>query len=146
MQKVANRDLSVSYFEKGEEVWVADAHLADDEHDIGIEIEIDMAQMVVMDARIKFKRFPLNHCTLLEDKASQLKGIKVDREFVRNAMKIFMGPYGCPNIMTLLNISIPGIIYYYYPHKVKSGAMQYEQWDSMIRTELKDACLAHTLL
>lgn len=60
-------------------------------------------------------------------------------------MKIFMGPQGCPNIMTLLNISVPGIIYYYYPYKLKIGKMKYEQWDSMLRTELKDACLAHTL-
>jgi hypothetical protein len=83
---------------------------------------------------------------LIEDKAEQLKGLRVNQEFIRNVMKIFMGPHGCPNIMTLLNISVPGIIYYYYPYQIKTGAIQQAQWDNMVRTELKDACLAHTLL
>jgi Protein of unknown function (DUF2889). len=146
MNKVTTRNMKVDYFEKEGETWVVDAHLSDEEHDIAIVIEIDMAQMLVTDAKIHFNRFPLNHCTLIEDKASQLIGLKVDQEFVRNAMRIFMGPHGCPNIMTLLNISIPGIIYFYYPYKIKSGEIKPEQWDNVIRTELKDACLAHTLL
>lgn len=145
MKKVANRDLKVDYFEKEGDVWIVESQLADEQHDINLMLEIDMAQMVVTDAKVKFNRFPLNYCALIEEKASQLKGLKVNNEFIRNAMNIFMGPHGCPNIMTLLNISVPGIIYFYYPYKVKTGEMKYEQWDNIIKTELKDACLAHTL-
>jgi hypothetical protein len=144
LKKAANRKFNVDYFEKERSVWVVESQLQDDHHDISLLLEIDMDQMVIKDVKIKFNRFPMEHCTLIEKKADKLKGLKVDSEFVRNSMKIFMGPQGCPNIMTLLNISVPGIIYYYYPYKLKNGDMSYEQWDNMIRTELKDACLAHS--
>jgi hypothetical protein len=74
-----------------------------------------------------------------------MKGIKIDKNFSRNMMSIFMGSEGCPNIMSLLTISIPGIIYYYYPYLMKIGKMEYEQWDNMIRTDLKDDCIGHTM-
>lgn len=146
MKKVSNRKFNVDYFEKEKSIWVAEAQLEDEPHNISIMLEIDMDQMVIIDAKIKFNKFPLKHCALIEDKAEKLNGLKVDHEFIRNAMKIFMGPEGCPNIMTLLNISVPGIIYYYYPYKLKTGEMKYEEWDNIIRTELKDACLAHSML
>lgn len=146
MNKVSNRTFNVDYFEKEKSVWVVESHLEDEHHNIGIVLEIDMDQMMIKDAKIKFNKFPLKHCILIEDKAEKLKGIKVNHEFIKNSMKIFMGSEGCPNIMTLLNISVPGIIYYYYPYKLKTGEMRYEQWDNMIRTELKDACLSHSML
>ncbi|EJO5348702.1 DUF2889 domain-containing protein [Clostridium botulinum] len=146
MKKTANRKFNVDYFEKEKTTWVVESQLQDDYHDISLLLEIDMDQMVIKDAKIKFNKFPLKHCTLIEDKAKNLKGIKIDNEFIKNSMKIFMGPEGCPNIITLLNISVPGIIYYYYPYKVKNGEISYEQWDNMIRTELKNACLAHSML
>lgn len=138
--------MSVDYYEKEGEIWVAESHLADDHHDITLTVEIDMAVMTVTDAKIRFNRFPMDTCPLIEKKAGELAGLKVDGEFTRNAMKIFMGPYGCPNILTLLNISMPGIIYFYYPHKIKTGDMTPEQWDGIVRGELKNACLAHTML
>jgi hypothetical protein len=146
MEKVTSRNYEVDYYEKEEEIWVVNTHLKDDEHDIEATVEINMSEMTVTDAKIKFNNFPLEHCFLIEDKAHQMKGLKIDNEFSRNIMKIFMGPQGCPNIMSLFNVSIPGIIYYYYPQKIRTGKMEYAQWDNMIRTELKNACLAHTLL
>jgi hypothetical protein len=146
MEKVTSRNFKVDYYEKEDTLWVVRTHLIDEVHEIETEIEIDMAEMVVTDARIIFRSYPIEHCPLIESNAKKLIGIKVDSEFSRNVMKIFMGPQGCPNIMTLLNISVPGIIYFYYPHRLKAGKMQPEEWDYMIRTELKEACLAHTLL
>lgn len=146
MERVANRNFSVDYFEKEEDVWVVEVQLRDDQHDIELAVEIDMTEMIVSDAKIKFNRFPIEHCSLVEDKAVQMKGLKVDNEFNRNAMKIFMGPEGCPNIMSMLSISVPGIIYFYYPHKIKTGRIEPEHFDKMIKTELKNACLAHTLI
>jgi hypothetical protein len=146
MQKVTGRSMDVNYYEKEDEIWVAESHLSDDAHDITLTVEIDMAKMTVADAKIKFHRFPMETCPLIEKKAGELVGIKVNGEFTRNAMKVFMGPYGCPNILTLLNISIPGIIYYYCPHKIKTGKMTQEEWDGIVRGELKNACLAHTML
>jgi len=146
MKRTANRDFNVEYFEKEGDIWIAKSQLRDDEHDIELEVEIDMLKMIILDAKIKFNRFPMEHCRLIEDKAKQMRGLKVDNEFIRNAMKIFMGPEGCPNIMSLLHISIPGIIYYYYPYKIRTGKMKGEEFDTIIRTELKNACIAHTLL
>ncbi|HEX9059576.1 MAG TPA: DUF2889 domain-containing protein [Clostridia bacterium] len=146
MNKVTGRNFKIDYFEKEGDIWVVDSHLTDDVHDIDIVLEIDMAQMIITDAKIKFNKFPMEQCVLIEEKAKELKGIKIDNDFTRNAMKIFMGPRGCPNILILLQTSVPGIIYFYYPHKLKTGKMKHEEWDNMIRTELKNACLAHTLL
>ena len=148
MIKVTERNLKVDYYEKegDKNIWFANSHLSDEEHDISLLVEIDMLEMKIISSRIKFRKAPLNNCELIENNASKLNGLIINPEFVRNAMKIFMGPLGCPNIMTLLQISIPGIIYYYYPHKFKTGEFAYEQWDKMIRTELKDACLAHSML
>ncbi|HEX3075865.1 MAG TPA: DUF2889 domain-containing protein [Lachnospiraceae bacterium] len=146
MEKVTSRNFTVDYFEKEDTIWLVRTHLMDEVHEIEAEIEIDMTEMVVTDARIIFRSFPIEHCSLIESNAKKLIGIKIDSEFSRNVMKIFMGPQGCPNIMTLLNISVPGIIYFYYPHRLKTGKMLPAEWDHMIRTELKEACLAHTLL
>ncbi|MDF2987333.1 MAG: hypothetical protein K0R50_2843 [Eubacterium sp.] len=148
MKKVTERNLKVDYYEKeGEpQVWIAESYLSDEQHDITLILEIDMVQMKIIDTKIKFTRFPVSYCTMIEENAAKLNGLPIDSQFIRNAMKIFMGPCGCPNIMTLLNISVPGIIYYYYPYRIKTGEFKQEQWDTIIRTELKDACFAHVML
>jgi len=143
---VTGRNLKVDYYEKEDELWVAESRIVDEQHDISLITEIDMSEMVIISAEIKFARCPLQHCHFIEKKAEQLAGLKVDHDFVRNAMKIFMGAQGCPNIMTLINILIPGIIYYYYPNKIKKGDMTHEQWNKMVRTELNNDCIAHSLL
>lgn len=146
MERTASRNFTVEYFEKAEKVWVVSTQLKDDAHDIEMEIEIEMESMTVLEARIGFNRFPVAHCPLIEKKASLLKGLKVDGDFTRNAMKVFMGPEGCPNILSLLNISVPGILYYFYPWMIRSGKMKPEVFDGIIRGELKNACLAHSML
>ena len=146
MERTANRNFSVEYFEKGDNLWEAATQLKDDQHDIELIVELNMAEMTVTDARIKFNRYPVEHCPLIEKKAGQLAGLKVDHEFIRNAMKIFMGAEGCPNIMSLLHISIPGILYFYYPYLIKTGRMKAEEFDEMVVTDLKNACLAHTMM
>lgn len=146
LKKVSNRNFNVDYFEKEKNIWIAESHIEDEPHSITLTLEIDMDKMIIINAKIKFNKFPMEHCTLIEDKASKLVGIKIDSDFIRNSMKIFMGPYGCPNIMLLLNISVPGIIYYYYPYKIKTGEMSHDEWNHMVKTKLKNACLSHTML
>ncbi len=50
-----------------------------------------------------------------------------------------MGPEGCPNIMTLLNISVPGIMYYYYPHKMSIGEITKDQFLEILREKEKNS-------
>ncbi len=145
MKKITSRNFTVDYYEKEDEIWLVKTHLSDEEHEIEVSAEIDMREMVVQDAKILFQRNPSEYCKMVEELASRMKGTKIDRNFSRNMLQIFMGAQGCPNIMSLLTISIPGIIYYYYPYLLKTGKMKYEEWDHMIRTELKNDCIAHTM-
>ena len=54
MERTANRNFSVEYFDKGGDVWAVSTQLKDDQHDIELNVEIDMAEMIITDARIKF--------------------------------------------------------------------------------------------
>lgn len=148
MFKTTERNLHVDYFEKeeGGSVWIAKSSMEEEQHEICVTLEIDMEKMEIIGAKISFDRFPLPDCKKLEDYAKRLIGLKIDPTFSRNVMQIFMGPEGCPNVMTLLNIAVPGIMYYYYPHKIKRGEMTKEEFFGMLREKEKNACLAHTLL
>ncbi|MBF4695810.1 DUF2889 domain-containing protein [Fusibacter ferrireducens] len=146
MEKVTSRNFKVDYYEKEHEKWLVKTQLADDDHEIEVQVEVDMRAMTLTDAEITFKRYPLEHCRMVERLASKMIGTKIDSNFSRQMMTLFMGAKGCPNIMSLLNISIPGIIYYYYPHMIKTGKISYEQWENMVRTDLKNDCIAHTML
>jgi hypothetical protein len=105
-----------------------------------------MQLFTILVATFLFNRFPIQHCKLIEDKAEQLHGMKIDSSFSRNVLKLFMGPEGCPNIMTLLNISVPGLMYYYYPYKIKKGEMTQEEFYEILKEKERNACLAHSIL
>lgn len=145
MKLAAKRNFEVNYYEKDETIWVVESHVIDDPHDIYIFVDINMNEFIITDAKIEFKRFPMKHCALMEEKAKELIGLKVDDSFMKNAMSKLMGPHGCPNIASLLSISVPGILYYYYPYKIATGKMKKEEFQNIIATDLKNACLGHTL-
>lgn len=101
--------------------------------------------MIIEDAKVEFYKYPMSHCIDVKDKIKGLIGMKVDNDFIPNARKKLMGPYGCSNLITLLCIAVPGIIYYYYPYQIKKGKMTHGEWDNMVVTDLKNACIGHTL-
>lgn len=148
MKLATERNFNVKYYEKeeGKKIWIVESHLMDGQHDILVKLEIDMDQMQIINSKIEFDRYPMKECKLIENIASRLVGLKIDHCFSQNAMKITMGSEGCPNIMTLLNISVPGIIYYYYPYKIKMGEMTQEQFYEILREKEKNACMAHTMM
>ncbi len=148
MKHTTERNMKVDYFEKEESqnIWIVESHMVEEQHDIKVALEIDMDQMVITEAKIDFYRYPLKECKAIEKYADRLIGMKVDHFFSRNIMGIFMGPEGCPNVMTLLNIAVPGIMYYYYPHKVKQGEMTQDQFFDILREKEKNACLAHSIV
>lgn len=148
MKPVTERNLEVKYFEKeeGDNIWIVESHMLEEQHDIALILEIDMEQMQIISASIGFNRYPLAECKLIEKMASRLIGLRVDRHFSQNAMRITMGPEGCPQIMTLLNISVPGIMYYYYPYKMGIGEITKDQFFEILREKEKNACLAHTMI
>ena len=148
MKLATERNLNVKYFakEEGNNIWIVESHMAEEQHNITLVLEIDMDQLQIINAKIEFNRYPLTECKLIENMANKLVGLKVDRYFSQNAMKITMGPEGCPNLMTLLNISVPGIIYYYYPYKISIGEITKDQFFDILKEKDKNACLAHTMM
>lgn len=146
MKLTAERNFDVKYYEKEEEndIWIVESHLVDNQHEITVTLEINMEQMLIVDASINFHKYPLADCKLIENLAARLVGLKVDHSFSRNAMQITMGMEGCPNLMTLLTISVPGILYYYYPYKMSIGEITQDQFYNILREKEKNACLAHT--
>ena len=148
MKLATERNLNVKYFakEEGNNIWIVESHMAEEQHNITLVLEIDMDQLQIINAKIEFNRYPLTECKLIENMANKLVGLKVDRYFSQNAMKITMGPEGCPNLMTLLNISVPGIIYYYYPYKISIGEITKDQFFDILKEKEKNACLAHTMM
>lgn len=148
MNLTAERNLKVEYFEKekNKNIWIVKSHMSESEHDITVTLEVDMEKMIIIDAKISFDHCPQPECRLIEKKADELIGMEIDRLFSQNIMKIFMGPQGCPNIMTLLNIAVPGIIYYYYPYKVKTGEMTHAQFYDILRIKEKNACITHSIM
>lgn len=148
MKEVTGRNITVKYFDKedGTNTWVATSRLDDDPHDISVTVEINMDSMVITAAKISFDRSPLSYCKQAEALSEKIVGLKADRYFSMNVMKLVMGPMGCPNIMTLLNIAVNGIIYYYYPWKVENGEMTKDEFFAMLREKERNACLGHTIL
>jgi Protein of unknown function (DUF2889). len=148
MKQTAERNLSVKYFEKegDQNTWIVESHMIEEQHDIIVNLEINMEQMQIVNANIEFNRYPLNECKLIEKVANRLVGLKVDHSFPQKALKITMGPEGCPNVMTLLSISVPGVMYYYYTYKIRTGEITRDQFFDILKTNEKNACLAHTMM
>lgn len=146
MKLVCKRNLETNYYEKEESIWCVKIHLDDSQHDITAWVDVLVPDMIIVDADIKFNRYPMKHCTLIEQKAKELIGTNINEDFRKKYMALFMGPEGCPNIMTMLSASLNGMIYFYFPHLLKTGKMKPEEWDSMVRIKLKNDCLAHTMI
>lgn len=146
MKLAAKRNFEVDYYEKDENIWVVESYLNDEPHEIKIIVEVNMEEMRIVDAKAEFSRYPLQHCIDFAESMKELIGMTIDNNFMPNAIKKLGGPYGCFNVNALLTISVPGIIYYYYPYKIKTGRMSHEQWENMMVTDLKNQCIGHTLL
>ena len=56
-----------------------------------------------------------------------------------------MGTEDCPNIMNLLGIAVPGFMYTYYPHLLKTGKIKEVDLVNFFVINFPNDCLAHTL-
>lgn len=145
MKSVCQRSFIVNYLEKDDKTWIIESHLSDTEHDIMLTLEVQVPEMIIQDAVIKFLRHPLNECLFIEQKAQSLRGVNIQTDYRSKILPLFMGPEGCPNIMTLLGVSTPGISYVYFPYQVKIGRMKPDEWWSMVSNQFANDCLAHKL-
>jgi len=146
MHVLYQRKFNVEYFEKDEQTWRIVSHLADEHHDIIVDLDILVPDMIIRNASIKFHRYPLEQCLMIEKKAAHLIGLNIMKDYRRKVLELFMGPEGCPNLMHLLGVSVPGIAYFYYPHQLKTGKMNEDEWMDLVKTDFANDCLAHTQL
>lgn len=136
MNMKIHRQFSVDYREKDASIWIAAAHLCDDFHEIEIEVEVSLPEMVVHDARARFLRGPHEECRLVEQRLMQLRGLNINRDFRATVPSMFMGSEGCPNIFLLLAIALPPLAGVYYPYAQKQRGLPVGNFDD---------CLAHTI-
>ncbi|SHJ44178.1 Protein of unknown function [Clostridium cavendishii DSM 21758] len=141
-----SRNFEVNYYEIKENIWRATSHLRDDQHDIEVIVDVSVPDMVILDAKLELLRYPIKECILIKDKIKELIGVNIFSEFHSKCEKLFYGDMGCGNVRMLLGVSVPGIIYSYFPHQIKIGNMTENQWWDFCKQKLSNACIAHTLM
>lgn len=145
MEKLYSRRFDVDFYEKNENTWVARSRLVDDVHEISTEVEVAVPEMIILDAKIHFNRYPLDVCPKIEEKAKKLVGLNLFKNYQWRSLMIFLGSKGCGNVLSILGLGLQSLIYTYYPHQIKIGKMSTEEWERFMVTKLKRACLGHTL-
>ena len=143
---IHSRQFDVQYYELDEHLWRLTSRLNDDDHDIRAGLDISVPDMIVRDASVEFARYPLEECLCAAGQIKELIGANLFEDYSQRVRQLFMGPRGCPNVMTILTTSAPAVIYLYYPDQIKKGYLRPEEWWALCGTRLRDACIAHTLL
>lgn len=141
-----SRNYEVNYYEVEEHIWRAVSHLKDHQHDIVVTAYISVPDMIILDADVDFIEAPVKQCILMKEKMKELIGVNIFAEFETKANELFFGEMGCPNIRMLLGISVPAIIYSYFPHQIKIGNMTENQWWDLCKDKLSNACIVHSLM
>jgi len=137
------RKFCVSYIQVSDDLWIAQAELQDEQHNIITRLEISIPELIVKDASIEFKRKPMESCEEICNKGKELIGVSVIHELSQKLDELFVGSDGCPNLRSLFGISGPGFIYAYYPQMMKEGKIKQEEWWKLVATDLKNDCIAH---
>lgn len=146
-ESLYSRNFEVNYYEVENNIWRAISHLKDTQHDIVTIVDVSMPNMIILDAKIEPLRYPMKNCVFINDKIKKLIGVSIiSSGFISKCDELFCGEMGCGNIRMLLGISVPGIIYSYFPHQIKIGNMTENQWWSFCKEKLSNACIAHSLM
>ena len=141
-----SRNYEVNYYEMEENIWRAVSHLKDYQHDIVVTVDISVPEMIILAADVDFLNAPMKQCSLINEKMKELIGINIFTEFDSKANELFFGDMGCPNVRMLLGISVPAIIYSYFPHQIKTKNMTENEWWNLCKEKLPKACICHTLM
>jgi len=141
-----SRNYEVNYYEMEENIWRAVSHLKDYQHDIVVTVDISVPEMIILAADVDFLNAPMKQCSLINEKMKELIGINIFTEFDSKANELFFGDMVCPNVRMLLGISVPAIIYSYFPHQIKTKNMTENEWWNLCKEKLPKACICHTLM
>lgn len=141
-----SRSFEVNYYEVKEEVWRITSQLKDSQHDILVSLDVSVPNMIILDAKVDFIRYPMKNCVLIMDKMKELIGINIFTDFISKSNELFSGDMGCGNVRMLLGASVPAIIYNYFPHQMRIGKMTDKEWWTLCKDKLANSCICHTLL
>ncbi|MCR3758274.1 DUF2889 domain-containing protein [Clostridium felsineum] len=141
-----SRNFEVNYYEVEDDIWITTSHLIDGQHDIEVTVDVCVPDMVILNAKVKLLRYPIKHCILINNKMKKLKGVNVISEFRSKCDELFSSEMGCGNIRMLLGISVPGVIFNYFPHQIKIGNMTENQWWDFCKEKLHNTCIAHSMM
>ncbi|NMM63903.1 DUF2889 domain-containing protein [Clostridium sp. P21] len=141
-----SRNFEVNYYEVEGNIWRTISHLKDYQHDIEVIVDVSVPDMIILDAKVELLRYPIKDCILIKDKMKELIGINVISEFRAKCDELFSSEMGCGNVRMLLGISVPGVIFNYFPHQIKIGNMTENQWWDFCKEKLPKACIAHTIM
>jgi hypothetical protein len=140
---IFTRNFQVDYFKKDEGLWHITSHLKDHIHDILVTVDVSVPLMVIQEAEVKFIRYPREGCIRMVDRMHKIVGANLFTDFREKLIKNFAGSEGCYNIMNLLSVAAPGLIWYYFPYLVTQGKMKPQDWQEIIQTKLAENCIAY---
>ena len=140
---VFSRNFQVEYYEKSEDLWHITSHLKDHQHDILVTLDISVPDMTIRDADVKFIRYPMEGCLKFVERMEKIVGTNLFTDFREKLAKNFLGPEGCPNVMNLIGIAAPALLFSYFPNLINRGKIKPEEWWEMVHTKLKGNCIAH---
>ncbi|MFL0197983.1 DUF2889 domain-containing protein [Clostridium sp. WILCCON 0269] len=141
-----SRNFTVNYFEKDENLWSLTSYLKDNTHEIKVQLDILVPDMIIKNANVDFLKYPMEDCSVIKAKIEEVIGLCLYDDFSDKIRQLFLGGSGCSNVMHLLGISAPAMIYFYYTEQIKRGNMNHRQWWNFVITKLPDACIAHKML
>ena len=143
MQKLdLEKNIHVDFYRKEGNALVSVTWLRDYAHDVGIEVEMDMDDLVVTGAKFMFDRYPEKKCALVKEMEKSLIGMTVGNGVGDEILKRFMGKDGCENIVSLLFLGTSGAIFAHYIDRLKSGKITGEDFGREIPAIRNNACLA----
>jgi len=140
---VFNRSFQVDYYEKNKDLWHVTSHLKDHVHDILVTLDISSPEMVIRDANVKFIRYPLEGCLKMVDRMKEIVGANLFTNFREKLTSNFAGAAGCYNVMNLISVAAPALVFFYFPNLICQGKMKPEEWWGMVHTKFAGNCVAH---
>lgn len=133
-----SRRFQVDYFEIDKNLYRVTSHLQDHLHDIIATVDVSVPDMLIKDAKVEFLRYPLERCKEICGQMKKIVGQNLYSDFKDTLLKEFYGSKGCPNVASLLIISVTALPPFYIEEGIKLGKLEQKEWE-----KIGGNCLVH---
>jgi len=99
--EIYERNINASVAKSGSEFITTKASLLDLNHNIRVEIKVDIKSRTIVDASAQMIKTPFNICKHTGEKVTGLKGIKIERGVTRKMVEIIGKNEGCTHLYEL---------------------------------------------